>query len=1191
MTKLSATAAALLLSHQGGTSSAHTPFGYQSDSSESWELRPPATDGPKEDPSSYAGSVHYDPLHHALYLTGATYASGVYDGVDVYGLTTTEQQELGDEDKTNDGYWWEDFATGLKPHLEDLGVPEWGAVKNGDCFYAVLGLPHTQIPGVNTAPTTDNTVKVVHSRRFGSEEASEACSAIDILFTTPSDDAVGGYMHDFGAPYGMGGYGGDHDTTKPGNNMMNQPPPEFPGVPPPGGSVGSQQQQGSTVGTGPSDGGVGPDDDLDDEPPVDMKGPGMGDLEEYLGLDPSPAPFTYSPTPKTYSPTVTSYPTSSTVFPTPSPVVLENSGPQTRFRALETQVAEVQYSTDNEERELQKPNVPISKTRSVRLLMAGHIEQDYTSINQKRGYIIQDLPDGHFNEHEVYAFAHQVDVRLPAGDLVKAQVQQDVEDIIAEEYDNLDYNLHSAAKDEHEMAQELDPDFQKDIPKEDFQKIVTSGVESKALLNEYVPLKLQTLYPVALVADPTTKKHYYVVLLASDSKDFNANDVQKFLNVDPTTGEGASQRSWTDFHSSSAENELHEDATIGDHFGKNGRPNYGNDFRIIVKKMDIEAGVDPAELTDAEKQMAATSSDGELIAMRHDWMQEFEPDLGEDARPAGLLFAPSGNANGEGDVLIMVGTTSGRGNAFGTSSEEGKASTQDAPVREDLDGFVMKIRTDDGRFSGHDKFDFDTNSFMNTHSLRIKSNPGQDEIVAGVCAQPLRSMGTQSKMTHVYVVGSTSALLQSIPSGIRNDEFIAKYPVMQGRDHMEAFLMKVEVSSMDVLWTVQIGAFMPEKNARGNVFGYGCAVTRDGMDVYLTGLVKENGVVTDFSKDDYAGAGGIKPQGGTDVFISSYKTADGSRNFLKQVGSNRDDFPSRGNGGITTDRFGNAIITGNTRGSLMRKRIRGEFRYGGKGADAASDVFIMSFDRTAGDHAPLISDGIAVHVPPPAPAVPLPTTPEAPATTPEAPAVETTPAASQDESKKKNGALLGVLGIAIAFIVLAAGFYAVEMYRIRSSKRESALMHTNLHGRRGSANMQSRRRSNPFGMRRGSATPDGFDDLNIMVEVRNSASGGWHGVYDDEQLQAIDFGVPTNNDSDDVVEQSLFMEDGLQEIEEGLDNHYEIGEMDDVSDEDLIKAYNEAMALDIEPENPDVEFAMQGIGSEPILNEEHHQII
>jgi hypothetical protein len=57
------------------------------------------------------------------------------------------------------------------------------------------------------------------------------------------------------------------------------------------------------------------------------------------------------------------------------------------------------------------------------------------------------------------------------------------------------------------------------------------------------------------------------------------------------------------------------------------------------------------------------------------------------------------------------------------------------------------------------------------------------------------------------------------------------------------------------------------------------------------------------------------------------------------------------------------------------------------------------------------------------------------------------------------------------------------------------------------------------------------------------------------------------------------MEDEVMEIE----NNYVIGDLDDVSDEDLLKAYNDAMAVEIEPENPDVEIAMSGLGvvSEP----------
>jgi hypothetical protein len=57
----------------------------------------------------------------------------------------------------------------------------------------------------------------------------------------------------------------------------------------------------------------------------------------------------------------------------------------------------------------------------------------------------------------------------------------------------------------------------------------------------------------------------------------------------------------------------------------------------------------------------------------------------------------------------------------------------------------------------------------------------------------------------------------------------------------------------------------------------------------------------------------------------------------------------------------------------------------------------------------------------------------------------------------------------------------------------------------------------------------------------------------------------------------------MDEVKEIEDSAYVIGEMDnDVSDEELIKAYNEAMAVEIEPESPDVEFAMSGVGSQAV---------
>merc|ERR1711957_397251 len=133
-----------------------------------------------------------------------------------------------------------------------------------------------------------------------------------------------------------------------------------------------------------------------------------------------------------------------------------------------------------------------------------------------------------------------------------------------------------------------------------------------------------------------------------------------------------------------------------------------------------------------------------------------------------------------------------------------------------------------------------------------------------------------------------------------------------------------------------------------------------------------------------------------------------------------------------------------------------------------------------------------------------------------------------------------------------------------------------------SGNRQTRRSS--WGVRPWSSTMDNFRNLNVSigVEVRNSASGGWHGTYDDDQLQAIKFDAPLNKEGgeegmvnvrnsasggwhgvydrdDDLLSQDnigVVSPDGLREIEDGLDNYMD----EDVSD--------------------DVEFMMEGIGSD-----------
>lgn len=1077
------------------TSTPARPFGYQSDSTHSVEYRAKRFGDTNDeaghvllDPSSYVGQIIYDIYHHALYIVGSTYGSGpgVFDGVDVY-EQGVEKGELTDVDGTaNDPYWWDDMATGLRPHFGDVGIPNYSPY-NGDCYYAILALPisgpdevDASGGGVDSNPGGEDSggvddvhrVKLLHARRFGSANGVEGCSAMDMLLPTRSEDGgdVGGYLYEIEQPIDM--------------------PPDAPTAP-----------TGTTT------------------PP-----PAVVDV------------FQEAPsTPTAEVPTTSS-------SPPPVADILNTSSTGGR-RTLQEYV----------------------QTRSVRLLMAGHVET--IAGAESEGYVISDLTSGTYNQATVYAFAQLIDVRLPSGDLDNNDVINDTIEMGNGIYTDLDYILHDHGKEEDELAQELEVNFKTDVPRDDFQKIIISGIESRALLNDGIDSNFKTVYPVALVADATTKRHYYVALLASTDTTRNENNPQgidgteEVLNRDFCIGEGAVQRGWT---KDVDETDIDPKSTSDDVFGPRNRPNYGNTYQIILKKMSIDGVVDASILSSTELTLADKTIDENFIAMQHGWVQEFRPDQFEDVRPTGLLFAPSGDFSGDGDLLIMIGTTAGRGVAFGTEEEQGIFDT--ASNDKDLDGFVAKIRADTGAFGGGLDFDSTTNALQNTESLRIMSNIGQTDTVVGMCATPLRPMAKlQAKTEFIYVVGSTTAVVQGVPSGTRSDTFLSQYPINGDADStMEAYLMKINLSTMNTVWTVQVGAVSPieaDEWFKGSVFGYGCAVTRDGEDVYLTGLVKEGGVITDFSIEDYEAnyLPGVRAAvGGTDVFVSSYKTADGSVNFMRQVGSTKNDFPSRGNGGITTDRFGNAVITGNTRGSLMRSRGKGEYIYGPDGEDAAMEVFVMSFDRITSNHVPVATDSTKPMILEPllnyTESVTDPSVTE-PASEVTADGEESLTFGESSQPKKQNGLLVGIIAAASVFAVLTIAAAALVMRRIKKGKETHVAeisSNTNLHTHRDSVtNLPPRRSFMSFNGR------SGKNDLD--PDMRSP-------------YRTAEFGAPIGDDG--IVEQSLFMENEVTEIE----NNYVIGDLDDVSDEELLKAYNDAMAVEIEPENPDVEFAMSGLG-------------
>ena len=761
----------------------------------------------------------------------------------------------------------------------------------------------------------------------------------------------------------------------------------------------------------------------------------------------------------------------------------------------------------------------VPEGNGVRLLLAGHV----ASPSRTAGYIVDDLPAGDYDERGVYAFAQRVDVRLPS---------------------HLCANVP-----DWEGAGTIQQDGSTPGPPSragGCDEGVASGVTSRALLGVAPPSDPEAVYPVALATDPTNADHFYVAILAAENRDLDAAPLSAgeagTLNMDPTLGAGGMKGP--------------------------GRPDDGRGYRIIVNKVALLS----RSANQADQVPSGIGGVGDpLHDMSTVWTEEFEPDGREDVRPSGMLYAPSGDPDGAGDVLILAGTTAGRGAAFGTD-RDGGATAED---RQDLDGFVTKILTDKGEFAGHDKFDTETNQFVQTYSRRIQSNPGRDEVVAGLCARPLPEVGRPSDATtHVYVVGSTGGVLPGIPPGTRSDAVFQRYTGYVGSaTPTEAFLTKIEVDTMKILWTVQVGAIVKEGERRGSAAGYGCAVTPDGEEVYLTGTVDATGVVTDFSRGDGSDRDAA---GGTDVFVASYRAGDGARVFLTQLGSARDDVPSRGRGGVATDAAGNAIVTGSTRGSLLRRRDADEFRYGPQGEEAAADLFVLSLERGTGAYHPSVGVNSNAAL---ASMTMKPVIPEL------------------DEALSLQGltSLQVRVIVAASLILAAASVYAVVLYKTMrpKNKERGVLMDSNLHSRQHWGMTLPSRRRKRRGLGGQHVITDEFNtlsnaanNLNIAIEVRKSSTGGYHGVYDLEQVDFVSLQNSSSNGrgntaagTDEVVEGFGLAEEELQQIEGGLDEDYNIGEMDDMTDEDLIKAYNDAMALDIDPESDDVEFMMQGLGS------------
>jgi hypothetical protein len=240
-------------------------------------------------------------------------------------------------------------------------------------------------------------------------------------------------------------------------------------------------------------------------------------------------------------------------------------------------------------------------------------------------------------------------------------------------------------------------------------------------------------------------------------------------------------------------------------------------------------------------------------------------------------------ANG---LLVVVGATNGQGRAFGAQIDQGK----------DMDGFLAKISPSNGQLIIEPGF---------PSSYRIQSNNkkhGNDWAMA-ICNDP------NDTQHHVYIAGTTEGVLPETSDSVSGTS---------------AFLMKYDVRHMKAVWTKQLGAETTTRRHETIVRGMACAVTPDGTSVWLGGTVDEGAVIPQ---------SGLKQAfGGRDIFVAVMDTTTGTLQWVKQLGSAKDDELAI-RGGLVTDSAGNAVLVGNTYGSFYRTRAAHE---------TASDVFVLT---------------------------------------------------------------------------------------------------------------------------------------------------------------------------------------------------------------------------------------------------------
>lgn len=244
------------------------------------------------------------------------------------------------------------------------------------------------------------------------------------------------------------------------------------------------------------------------------------------------------------------------------------------------------------------------------------------------------------------------------------------------------------------------------------------------------------------------------------------------------------------------------------------------------------------------------------------------------------------------DLLIVAGSTRGLGEGYGDAAGD------------DEDGFITVIDPLTGEL------------VANGQKTNERIGTAEDDIIGGICDD-------KNDKNAFYVVGATKGQMDGTTASTSEET------IPQGS--LKAFVMKVQLDTLEAIWTVQWGAVDQTSDELTFALGLQCLVV-DNV-VYVAGTVDKGASIAE-------GLSHAASRGGDDIWVAQLAGDSGSVNWIHQLGTEGDEYLARG-GGLGLDEESNLIVYGDTSGSFYRVRDPSE---------TTNDIFLFTMNQVDGSY-------------------------------------------------------------------------------------------------------------------------------------------------------------------------------------------------------------------------------------------------